>query len=678
MANHPSTTVTVEQETIDTLSCLAMDAVEEAGSGHPGTAMALAPLMYLLYRDEMRHSPAEPSWPNRDRFVLSAGHACIAQYAVLHLTGYDLSLDDLRRFRQWGSRTPGHPERESATPGIEITTGPLGQGLANGVGMALGERMLAARYNRPGFDLIDHRTFVIASDGDMMEGVSGEASSLAGHLGLGKLCVLYDDNRITIEGSTDLAFSEDVAGRYTAYGWHVQRLDDGWAVDDLGAAIANARQDEQWPSLIMVRTHIATGSPNAHDTAAAHGAPLGAEEVRATKIAMGRDPEARFAVPQEVYEHMDRRHVGEREAHSWQLMRGQYAVEHPDAAAELNRVLTGEYPENWHEVLPDFAGEGDMATRVAAGRCINALAERLPELVGGSGDLAPSTNTLVDGAASFSRGNFAGRNLHFGVREHAMGAIINGILAHGGLRPFGATFLVFSDYMRPSIRLAALMGLPAIYVFTHDSLALGEDGPTHQPIEQLAALRGMPGLRVVRPADPAETAVAWRLAIERTDGPTALSLSRQKVPMIDRAFMADATGVLRGGYTLAEPAAGAPDVILIATGAETHLAIEAQRRLADQGIAVRVVSMPCPELFLEQDQVYRDEVLPRFVWRRVSIEAGVRLGWERFVGPSGIAIGVDRFGASAPGTEVLERLGITTDAVVAAALQLMNAGVEGR
>jgi transketolase len=661
----------VETLAIDTIRCLAMDAVQKANSGHPGTAMALAPVAYALYVETMRHAPQQPEWPDRDRFVLSAGHACILQYAALHLTGYDLTMDDLKAFRQWGSRTPGHPEL-GHTPGVEVTTGPLGQGVGNAVGMAIAEQMLAARFNRPGHEVVNHRTFAICSDGDMMEGVSGEASSIAGYLGLGKLCLIYDDNHITIEGSTDLTFSEDVAERYEAYGWHVQRFDDSWTLDTIREALAAADAEIDRPSFICLRTHIAYGAPHAQDTAKAHGAPLGEEEIRLTKLAYGWDPDKTFYVPDGVYETMDQRPRGGELHREWHERVAAYRAEHPELAAELDRVLHGRLPDGWESGLPDLSGVSSQATRESSGACINGLAKTIPELVGGSADLAGSTNTLIDGADSIAHHAFSGRNFHFGIREHGMGTILNGMHAHRGFRVFGATFLQFSDYMRPAVRLAALQKLPAIYVWTHDSIGLGEDGPTHQPIEHYAALRAIPNLRFVRPGDPVETAEAWRYAIGRQDGPTALALTRQKLPVI--TTHASASGVQRGAYVLAESAGGAPDVILIGTGSELQLALDARDLLADTGKRVRVVSAPCIELFLEQDAAYRDAVLPPEVWRRVSVEAGVALGWSRLVGDRGRSISIEHYGASAPAPTIFEHFGITAAAVAAAARELLQAG----
>jgi transketolase len=678
----------IEKLSIDTIRCLAMDAVQKANSGHPGTAMALAPVAYVLYRERMRHDPAEPWWPNRDRFVLSAGHACILQYVALHLSGYDLTIDDLRQFRQWGSRTPGHPEleRDHPIPGIEITTGPLGQGVGNAVGMALAEAMLAERYNGDGDPLVDHCTYAICSDGDVMEGVSGEASSLAGFLGLGKLCLIYDDNQITIEGSTGLAFGEDVGLRYEAYGFHVQRLDDGWSTDDLRAAFDAAEQEESRPSLIIVRTHIAIGAPHAQDTPEAHGAPLGEEEVRMTKLAYGWDPDRTFYVPDEVYAHFSQRERGAAEHAEWDAVHATYLAADPERTKQFDRVLAGILPDGWEDALPDLSGADAQATRQSSGACIAALAAAIPEFIGGSADLAPSNNTTIKAASALAGaplankenaladsvlpGRMGGRTLHFGIREHGMGAILNGLVVHGGFRAFGATFFVFSDYMRPAVRLASIMGLPVIYVWTHDSIGLGEDGPTHQPIEHLASLRAMPRMRVIRPADATETVEAWRLALQRTDGPVGLALSRQKLPVLDRTVLAPASGVRRGGYVLAD-AEGTPDVILIGSGSEVHELLAARETLGAEGVAARVVSLPDWDLFMAQSQAYRDEVLPPGVWRRVSLEAGATFGWSALVGERGTAIGLDRYGASAPAPVIFRELGITPEAVVAAVRALV-------
>jgi transketolase len=679
----------IETLSIDTIRCLAMDAVQKANAGHPGTAMALAPVAYVLYRERLRHDPSDPAWPNRDRFVLSAGHACILQYAALHLSGYDLTIGDLEQFRQWGSRTPGHPEilyGEQLTPGVEISTGPLGQGVGNAVGMALAEAMLEQRYNGDGAPLVDHRTYAICSDGDVMEGVSGEASSLAGFLKLGKLCLIYDDNHITIEGSTGLAFGEDVGLRYEAYGFHVQKLDDGWSTDDLRAALDAAEAETERPSLIIVRTHIAIGAPHAQDTPESHGAPLGVEEVRLTKQAYGWDPDRTFYVPEEVYAHFDQRERGAAEHASWSALHDEQLAADPARVGEYDRVLSGELPAGWEDAIPDFAGADPQATRVSSGACIAALAAAIPEFIGGSADLAPSNNSTIKGdeaiagaplankenakADSVLPGRMRGRTLHFGIREHGMGAILNGLIVHGGFRAFGATFFVFSDYMRPAVRLACIMELPVIYVWTHDSVGLGEDGPTHQPIEHLASLRAMPHMRVIRPADATETAEAWRLALGRSDGPVGLALSRQKLPVFDRSVLAPASGVRRGGYVLAD-GEGTPDVILIGSGSEVHDLLAARETLAADDIGARVVSLPDWNLFMAQPQSYRDEVLPPEVWRRVSLEAGATFGWSALVGDRGTALGLDRYGASAPAADIAKHLGITPEAVVEAVRALL-------
>ncbi len=662
----------LDQLCINTIRMLAVDAVEKAKSGHPGMPMGAAPTAYLLWTRFRKHNPTNPAWPDRDRFVLSAGHGSMLLYSFLHLTGYDLPLEELKAFRQWGSRTPGHPEY-GLTPGVETTTGPLGQGFANGVGMAIAEQFLAERFNRPGHTIVDHYTYAIVSDGDLMEGVASEAASLAGHLRLGKLIYFYDDNDISIDGSTDLTFTEAVGRRFEAYGWHVEEVKDG---NDLGAidgAINAARAERVRPSLIIVRTHIAYGSPHKQDTAEAHGAPLGAEEVKLTKAFFGWPQEPPFFIPGEALAHfrkaVDRGRVWEEE---WQVRFRAYATEYPELAEEWHRVMRRELPAGWEASLPTFKAEdGAVATRVASGRVLNAIAPKIPNLIGGSADLASSNNTLLRGSVEFSYRNRAGRNLYFGVREHGMGSILNGLALHGGVIPYGATFLIFSDYMRPAIRLAALTELPVIYVFTHDSIGLGEDGPTHQPIEHLAALRAMPHLTLIRPADANETVAAWRVALTHTNGPVALVLTRQNLPTLDRTQMAPADGLERGAYILADAEAGRPDLILIASGSEVALAVEARKRLAQRGTRARVVSMPSWELFEAQSQPYRDEVLPPSVTKRLAIEVGVPQGWHRYVGPAGDVIGLTRFGASAPGQVVMEKLGFTADNVVAHALKLL-------
>jgi len=649
-----------------------MDAVQQANAGHPGTAMALAPVAYLLYRDVMRHNPANPHWAGRDRFILSAGHACMLQYAALHLAGYDVTLDDLKEFRQWGSRTPGHPEL-GHTAGVETTTGPLGQGFANGVGLAIAQRFLADRYNRPCHAIVDSWIYAICSDGDMMEGVSQEAASIAGHLGLGRLVYVYDDNHITIDGTTSLTYTtEDKGRRFEAYGWHVQHVDDAEDLDALLGAFAAAKAEEERPSLIVLRSHIAYPAPNAVDTSKAHGAPLGDAEVRATKERMGLDPDAAFAVADEVRAHMavaaERGAELERE---WGDRLAAWAAAHPDLARERELDLARAPREGWLEALPVFApGEG-VATRDAGKTVMQALKPFTPTMVGGAADLAESTKTEFEGAGVFAA-THAGRNIAFGIREHAMGSIVNGIaLESGMLRPFGSTFLIFSDYMRPAVRLSALIGLPVAWVWTHDSIGVGEDGPTHQPVEHHMALRAIPNLWYVRPADANETAMAWRIALEREDGPVALALSRQKLPTFDRSEVAPADGALRGAYTLWQSGAGDPDLILLATGSEVHVALDAARALDAN---VRVVSMPCWELFEAQPQSYRDEVLPPSVEARLSVEAGISLGWERWVGLHGRSVAVDRFGASAPAGRIFEELGLTAENVVASAEALLGAG----
>jgi transketolase len=665
----------IERLSTDTIRTLAMDAVQKANAGHPGTAMALAPVAYVLYREVLRLDPVDPEWPDRDRFVLSAGHACILQYAALHLTGYDLSLEQLQQFRQWGSITPGHPEH-FLTPGVETTTGPLGQGVGNAVGMAMAERFLAQRYNRPGQEIVDHHVYAIASDGDLMEGVSQEAASLAGAFGLGKLVLFYDDNRITIDGTTALSFDhEDKGARFQAYGWHVQRVAD---VNDLAAirrAVTNARAEAERPSLIVVRSHIAFPAPNAQDTAKAHGAPLGEDEVRATKEALGWDPDAHFVVPAEVVEHMDRRAEGEELAAEWRGRFERWRATFPELAEDWERAWAGKPTPGWEEALPRFDPKETpkIATRAAAAKVMGAFAPYFPTMLGGAADLVESTKTTFDGAGVFGR-FYAGRNIPFGVREHGMGAIVNGLAVHGGIvKPYGSTFLIFSDYMRPSVRLSALMELPVVWVWTHDSIGLGEDGPTHQPVEHATALRAIPNLWVVRPADANETSVAWKVALEREDGPVALLLSRQDLPVLDTDEVADASGVERGAYVLWEANGnGEPDLILMATGSEVWITVEAAKTLTAEGVAARVVSMPCWELFEEQPADYRQAVLPPEVDARLSVEAGSGLGWWRWVGERGDVVSLERFGASAPGATVLEKLGFSAENVAGRARALLE------
>jgi len=661
----------LDQLCINTIRTLAMDGVQKAHSGHPGMPMGAADMAYVLWTRFLKHNPADSAWPDRDRFVLSAGHGSMLLYSLLHLTGYDLSLEELKNFRQWGSRTPGHPEY-GLVPGVETTTGPLGQGFANGVGMAIAERFLAATFNRPGFTIFDHFTYGIVSDGDLMEGVSHEAASLAGHLGLGKLVYLYDDNEISIEGSTDIAFTEDVPARFCAYGWHVQEV-DGYDLDGIEAAIRTAQEKSQQPSLIACHTHIAYGSPNKQDTAGAHGAPLGEEEVRLTKEALGWSPDAHFFIPEEPLTVFRRALERGRQAETqWRETFERYRATYPEKAALLETLWTGRLPEGWVDALPIFApADGPLATRKASGAVLNSVAPALPTLIGGSADLAPSNVTLLKDCDDFQRATPAGRNLRFGVREHTMGAILNGLALHGGVLPYGGTFLVFSDYMRPPVRLAAMMYLPVVYVWTHDSVWIGEDGPTHQPVEQLAALRAIPNLVVIRPADGNETAAAWRVALERRDGPTGLVLTRQKLPVLAETALDLAETVARGAYVLAGTP-GTPDVLLIASGSEVHLALEVRELLADKGVAARVVSMPSWKLFDAQPASYQEAVLPPLVTARLAIEAGVTQGWAKYVGLAGDVIGLDRFGASAPYKVLVEKLGFTPEAVAERALRLLD------
>jgi transketolase len=641
-----------------------MDAVQKAKSGHPGMPMGAAPMAYVLWTRHLKHSPSNPHWHNRDRFVLSAGHGSMLLYGLLHLTGYDVSLDDLKNFRQWGSKTPGHPEYH-LTPGVETTTGPLGQGFGNGIGMAIAERFLAACYNRPNFEVVNYRIYGIVSDGDLMEGVASEAASLAGHLRLGNVIYLYDDNHISIDGDTQLAFTEDVGKRFEAYGWQVQVLEDGNDLEAMNTAIKSAQEETNRPSLIKVRTHIAYGSPNKHDTAEAHGSPLGEEEIRLTKKALGWDPDKQFFVPNEVLQHLHRAvEQGKKWESLWRTMFEGYKRTYPDLALELENIRQGNFGEKWKQALPTFGPEaGAMATREASGKVLNAIAPQLPTLIGGSGDLAPSNNTYLKGLPEFQAGVHTGRNFHFGVREHAMGSILNGLALTDGIIPYGGTFLIFSDYMRPAIRLAALMGVRPIYVFTHDSIGLGEDGPTHQPIEQLAALRSIPNMMVIRPADASEVAHAWKVAIEHGGGPVALALSRQKLPLIDRSKYAPAENLARGAYVLAENSKQ-PGLILIGTGSEVQLVIGAYEHLAKEGVAMRVVSMPSWELFEAQPKEYRDFVLPPSVKKRLAVEAGSPMGWHRYVGDQGAILGITKFGASAPLEALMKEYGFTVENVL--------------
>jgi transketolase len=662
----------LDQLCIDTVRTLSMDAVQQADSGHPGTAMALAPLAYVLWQRHLRYNPANPDWADRDRFVLSCGHACMLLYSALYLTGYDLTLDEIKQFRQWGSRTPGHSEH-GVTPGVEATTGPLGQGTGNAVGMAIAESRLAALFNRPGHEIVDHYTYFLASDGDLMEGISHEACSLAGHLKLGKLIGFYDDNHITIDGDTALTFSDDTAKRFEAYGWHVQRVADGNDLAALDEGIQRAQQVIDRPSLIIVRTHIGWGSPHKQDTAEAHGAPLGVEEVKLTKQKLGWPTLEPFHVPDDALTHWRRaRERGSRLETEWRKKWDAYRKAHPDLAAELERRLAGALPDGWDATLPAFGPKDAQATRAASGKVLNAIAPKLPELIGGSADLAGSNNTdIKDGDPG------GGRNLHFGVREHGMAAAVNGILLHGGFIPFCGTFLIFSDYMRPSIRLAALTHLKPIYIFTHDSIGLGEDGPTHQPIEQLAALRAIPNMTVIRPADATEVVEAWRAAILHQRGPVALVLTRQKVSVIDRTKYAPASGLQQGGYVLADAPSGKPNVVLMGTGSEVELVLGAYEQLKANGQQPRAVSMPCLEYFAKQPQVYRDSVLPPGV-PRVAIEAAAPQSWYRWLGERGVMVGIERFGTSAPYQRIYKELGLTVDRVVEAAQRLLATSREPR
>jgi transketolase len=661
----------LDQLCINTIRTMAMDGVQKANSGHPGMPMGTADMAYVLWTRFLRHNPANPAWPNRDRFVLSAGHGSMLLYSLLHLTGYDLPLEELKSFRQWGSRTPGHPEYGLA-PGVETTTGPLGQGFANGVGMAIAKRFMAATFNKPDFPIFDHTIYAIVSDGDLMEGVSHEAASLAGHLGLGEIVYLYDDNDISIEGSTDITFTEDVAARFRAYGWHVQEI-DGHNVDQVDAVIRAAQVETERPSLIVCRTHIAYGSPNKQDTAASHGAPLGEEEVQLAKGALGWSYKKPFTIPKRVLEVFRQAVEQGRQAEAaWKRIFRRYKAAYPKETALLETLWAGKLPAGWTDALPTFApGDGPVATRKVSGAVLNALAPALPTLIGGSADLAPSNNTLLKGYDDFQRETPAGRNLRFGVREHTMGSILNGMALYGGLLPYGGTFLVFSDYMRPPVRLAALMELPVIYVWTHDSVWIGEDGPTHQPVEQLAALRAIPNLVVIRPADANETVAAWRVALERRDGPTALALTRQKLPVLAETKRAAAETVARGAYVLVD-SSGIPDVILIATGSEVSLALGARDLLAEKGMAVRVVSMPSWELFDAQPASYQESVLPPRVTARLALEAGVSMGWSKYVGLEGDVLCLNHFGASAPYKVLAAQWGFTPEAVAKRAMELLK------
>jgi transketolase len=659
---------------VNTIRFLAVDMVQKADSGHPGLPLDAAPMAYTLWSRFLRFNPRNPSWFNRDRFVLSAGHGSALLYALLYLMGYDLSLDEIKRFRQWDSKTPGHPESER-TPGVEVTTGPLGQGFGNGVGMAIAEAHLAARYNQPDIKIVDHYTYVLASDGDLMEGISSEAGSLAGHLKLGKLIYLYDNNHISLAGSTNVAFTEDRAKRFEAFGWHIQSIDDGNDMEAIAQALRAAREETQRPSLILVRTHIGYGSPHKQDTYHAHGEPLGEEEVKLTKENLNWPTEPAFYVPDEALDRFRQAaDQGQKAEDDWNELLARYTANYPDLADELLRRIRGDLPQGWDSDIPHFDPDADgMKTRVASQKVMNAIAPKLPDLIGGAADFGSPAAVADDMQGAIGGGwSYAGRNLHFGVREHAMGAILNGMAAHGAIMPFGGTFLIFSDYMRPTIRLAALMGLHVIYVFTHDSIGLGEDGPTHQPIEQLASLRAIPRLVVIRPGDANEAAEAWRLAAQIRGRPVALIFTRQNVPILDRSHLAGAKGLHQGAYVLADAEKGRPDILLLATGSELQLAVGARDQLAADGVQARVVSMPSWEIFDEQTQEYRDQVLLPSVRKRLAIEAAAPLGWSRYVGDEGAVIGVTTFGASAPGQIVMAKYGFTVEHVVERARALLE------
>jgi transketolase len=659
----------LQQLAINTIRTLSMDAVQKANSGHPGLPMGAAPMAYALWAGHLRHNPRNPHWANRDRFILSAGHGSMLIYALLHLTGYDLSLEEIKNFRQWESQTPGHPEFHD-TPGVETTTGPLGQGAGNAVGMALAEAYLASYFNRPGHEIVDHRTYALVSDGDLMEGVCMEASALAGHWGLGKLTFLYDSNRITLDGKAEMTFTEDIPKRYEAWNWHVQVIDDGNDVDAIDRAIAEARKVSDKPSIVVVNTIIGYGSPNKADTSSAHGSPLGADEIKLTKEYYGW-PQEDFHIPGEALEHF--REAVERGAEyeaEWQSRMEAYRAAHPELAKLWDQVMSGQLPDGWDDDIPVYSAEKAIATRNASGQILNAIAKHIPTMIGGDADLAGSTKTLIDDEPNTGPGHATARNLRFGVREHGMGAIVNGLTLHGGLiRPYSGTFLTFSDYMRPAVRLGSLMNIPALYVYTHDSIGLGEDGPTHQPIEHVMSLRAIPNLYVFRPADANESAAAWRTAMT-LDGPVTLIFTRQNLPVLENHELVH-TGVAHGGYVLAD-CEGTPQVILIATGSEVHIALEAYHTLMEGGHKTRLVSLPCWELFEQQSASYKESVLPAGVTARVSIEAGVTLGWQKYTGSGGVNIGVDRFGASAPYERIYQEFGLTPETVVEAAKALVN------
>ena len=662
----------IEQLGINTVRVLSIDAVQKANSGHPGMPMGAAPMGHVLWTDYMRYNPKNPDWPNRDRFILSAGHGCMLQYSFLYLTGYDCTLDDLKNFRQLNSKTAGHPEH-GLMPGIDVTTGPLGQGFANGVGFAIAQKHLAARFNKPGFDLFNYNIYAICSDGDMMEGVTSEAASLAGHLKLGNLIYLYDDNHISIEGSTGITFTEDVAKRFEAYDWHVQVVEDGNDIAAIGTAVKNAKDETSRPSLIKVRTHIAYGSPNKVDTAGAHGSPLGAEEVKLVKKFFGFDPEKFFVVPEEVLNYY--RAIGEQGTaleKEWNELFSKYKLSFPGLAAEYEAALGGKLPEGWKDKLPMFEpSDKKMATRQASGKVLNAIAESLPNLIGGSADLAPSTDTNLNGYESFTPNSYDGRNFHFGIREHAMGAVLNGMALTKGVIPYGATFLIFSEYMRPPIRLAAIMKIRPIFVYTHDSIGLGEDGTTHQPVEQLISLRSIPNITLIRPADANETAQAWRVALEHTTGPVVLVFTRQGLPIIDQSKFGKATELEKGAYILSDSFVD-PQIILVASGSEVDLILQAQAKLTEIGIASRVVSMPSWELFEKQDAEYKEQIFPSAIKKRLAVEAGSPLGWHKYVTDEGDVIAMTGFGESAPAEDLYKLFGFTVENVVNKAMELLK------
>ena len=681
------TVSSLDQQCIDTLRFLSVDMVQKANSGHPGLPLGAAPMAYVLWTKHLKHYPSNPEWVDRDRFVLSAGHGSALLYSLLHVTGYDLSLDDIKQFRQWGSKAPGHPER-GHTAGVEVTTGPLGQGIANAVGMAIGEAHLAARYNRDDHTVIDHRTWALVGDGDLMEGVASEAASLAGHLKLGKLICLYDDNYVSLAAGTDISFTEDRAKRFEAYGWQTNTVADGNDIAAIDAAIEKAKADTTRPSLILVRTQIGFGSPK-QGSFKAHGSPLGVEEVKETKQKLGWPVEPDFLIPQPALDHFrEAQQRGEEQKSEWNGRMDAYSKAFPELATELRDRLDGKLTAGWDADIPTFPADAKgIATRAAGGKIMNAFAEKLPALFGGSADLDSSTNTNLKGFGDFNSAatagedtqgsdsagwSHAGRNLHFGVREHAMGAVVNGLAAHGGFIPYGSTFLIFSDYMRPTIRLAALSKLHVVHVFTHDSIAVGEDGPTHQPVEQIASLRAIPHVTVIRPADANETAVAWRVAVETRERPVLLALTRQELPVLDRTKFASADGLRKGAYVLSDAKEGKPELVLIATGSEVGLIVEAAEKLQAEGVAVRCVSMPSWDLFEAQPQSYRDEVLPPDVTAKLAVEMGVSMGWDRYVGPHGAVLGVDRYGASAPAKVLLPEYGFTVDNVIKHAKALLK------